>query len=123
MSQSHTFCMPWKFRCMVTTRRSPQSKVAARLPGKPISIPPKATARCCCGNSRCHHIFAEPLRRGWATGRRGENSKIPDRENVASKITVYTLGHSTRSIDEFIGLLKAHGIELVADVRTIPKSR
>jgi uncharacterized protein (DUF488 family) len=37
--------------------------------------------------------------------------------------TVYTIGHSTRSIEEFLGLLKAHGIEEVVDVRTIPKSR
>jgi uncharacterized protein (DUF488 family) len=37
--------------------------------------------------------------------------------------TVYTIGHSTLTIDEFIAILKAHTIELVADVRTIAKSR
>ncbi len=37
--------------------------------------------------------------------------------------TVYTIGHSTHSIEEFIGMLAAHGIEQVVDVRTIPKSR
>lgn len=37
--------------------------------------------------------------------------------------TIYTIGHSTRSIEEFLALLKAHGIEEVVDVRTIPKSR
>lgn len=36
---------------------------------------------------------------------------------------VYTIGHSNRTIGEFVGLLQAYGIELVADVRTIPKSR
>jgi uncharacterized protein (DUF488 family) len=36
---------------------------------------------------------------------------------------ILTIGHSTRPIDEFIGLLHAHGIELLVDVRTIPKSR
>jgi len=35
----------------------------------------------------------------------------------------YTIGHSTRSIDEFLGLLTAAGVTLVADVRTIPRSR
>src|SRR6476620_4837924 len=35
----------------------------------------------------------------------------------------YTIGHSTRSIDEFAGLLKATDVRLVADVRTIPRSR
>ena len=36
---------------------------------------------------------------------------------------VYTIGHSTRPIDEFIRLLKAHGVQRVVDVRTIPRSR
>ncbi len=38
-------------------------------------------------------------------------------------LKIYTIGHSTHSSDEFIRILHAHGIELVADVRTIPKSR
>jgi len=36
---------------------------------------------------------------------------------------VFTIGHSTRGIDEFIGLLRANGIERLIDIRTIPKSR
>lgn len=36
---------------------------------------------------------------------------------------IFTIGHSTRAIEDFIGLLKAHGIERVIDVRTIPRSR
>ena len=36
---------------------------------------------------------------------------------------VYTVGHSTRSIEEMIALLKAHNIQTVIDIRTIPKSR
>ncbi len=36
---------------------------------------------------------------------------------------IYTIGHSTYAIDEFLEMLKAHGIEGVVDVRTIPKSR
>jgi uncharacterized protein (DUF488 family) len=35
----------------------------------------------------------------------------------------FTIGHSTRSIDEFVALLKPHDIKLVVDVRTIPRSR
>jgi uncharacterized protein (DUF488 family) len=34
-----------------------------------------------------------------------------------------TIGHSTRTLKEFIGLLQAHTVSLVADVRTIPRSR
>lgn len=36
---------------------------------------------------------------------------------------LYTIGHSTHSIDEFIALLKAHSIRHLVDVRSIPKSR
>lgn len=38
-------------------------------------------------------------------------------------IRVYTIGHSTRPIDEFIALLRNAGVSLVADIRTIPRSR
>jgi uncharacterized protein (DUF488 family) len=37
--------------------------------------------------------------------------------------TIYTIGHSTRSIEQLIAMLKAHGVAAVADVRTILKSR
>jgi uncharacterized protein (DUF488 family) len=36
---------------------------------------------------------------------------------------VMSIGHSTRTIDEFISLLKLHEVTLVVDVRTIPRSR
>ena len=36
---------------------------------------------------------------------------------------VWTVGHSTHELDAFIDLLRAHRIELLADVRTVPKSR
>jgi len=38
-------------------------------------------------------------------------------------MTIYTIGHSTRSLDEFLTLLRAHGITQLGDVRTVPKSR
>jgi len=38
-------------------------------------------------------------------------------------LTVFTIGHSTRTWEEFLELLRAHGIERVVDVRSIPKSR
>jgi uncharacterized protein (DUF488 family) len=36
---------------------------------------------------------------------------------------VLTIGHSNRSIEEFLGILTAHGVELLVDVRTLPRSR
>jgi len=40
----------------------------------------------------------------------------------ASSLVVMTIGHSTRTLDEFIGLLQAHAVTRVVDVRTIPRS-
>jgi uncharacterized protein (DUF488 family) len=37
--------------------------------------------------------------------------------------TVSTIGHSNRSIEEFIALLKQNGIACLIDIRTVPKSR
>jgi uncharacterized protein (DUF488 family) len=34
-----------------------------------------------------------------------------------------TVGHSTRTIEEFLELLESHGVEVLADIRTVPKSR
>jgi uncharacterized protein (DUF488 family) len=38
-------------------------------------------------------------------------------------VIVYTVGHSTRPIDEFIALLTGAGVARVADVRTFPASK
>ena len=37
--------------------------------------------------------------------------------------TVFTVGHSTLPIERFAGLLRAYGIECLADIRTVPRSR
>ena len=36
---------------------------------------------------------------------------------------ILTAGHSTRSIEDFLALLEAHGVEQLVDIRTIPQSR
>ena len=36
---------------------------------------------------------------------------------------VYTVGHSTRPLGEFIELLQTHGVTHLLDVRTVPRSR
>ncbi|MDA8238961.1 MAG: DUF488 domain-containing protein [Nitrospiraceae bacterium] len=38
-------------------------------------------------------------------------------------ITVFTIGYEERTIDEFLGRLKKHGISTLIDVREIPYSR
>jgi uncharacterized protein (DUF488 family) len=39
------------------------------------------------------------------------------------EVKVLTIGHSIRTLDEFIGLLKTYNVTLVVDVRTFPRSR
>jgi uncharacterized protein (DUF488 family) len=38
-------------------------------------------------------------------------------------LPVYTIGHSTRSIAEFVEILRTGAVRLVIDVRTVPRSR
>jgi uncharacterized protein (DUF488 family) len=39
------------------------------------------------------------------------------------KLPFFTIGHSNRSLEEFVELLKGAQIDLVADIRTVPRSR
>ena len=41
----------------------------------------------------------------------------------AASVTIWTIGHSTRSIDDFISLLEENRIRLLADVRSWPGSK
>jgi uncharacterized protein (DUF488 family) len=38
-------------------------------------------------------------------------------------VSVLTIGHSTRPIEVFLALLTAHGVQVLGDVRTVPRSR
>ncbi len=42
---------------------------------------------------------------------------------MKSSTVILTVGHSTRTLDEFIALLRAHEVTRVIDVRTVPRSR
>jgi uncharacterized protein (DUF488 family) len=42
---------------------------------------------------------------------------------VSSPHPFFTIGHSTRSIGDFVDLLGAAGVHLVVDVRAVPRSR
>lgn len=44
-------------------------------------------------------------------------------ERKSAGLDVFTIGHSTHPIGDFIGLLKSNGVRQVIDIRTIPKSR
>jgi uncharacterized protein (DUF488 family) len=45
------------------------------------------------------------------------------RTDARATCRILTVGHSTRPIDEFIALLRAHGVTRLVDVRTVPRSR
>ncbi len=36
---------------------------------------------------------------------------------------IYAVGHSTRTAEELVELLHAHGVQTLADIRTVPRSR
>ena len=42
---------------------------------------------------------------------------------VFQLVRIWTIGHSTRTIDVFISLLEEHGVKLLADVRSLPGSK
>jgi uncharacterized protein (DUF488 family) len=42
---------------------------------------------------------------------------------IVSVATLYTIGHSTRPLDDFLEALKAHSIQTLADIRSFPMSR
>ena len=52
-----------------------------------------------------------------------ETSLAPLKENWYFIGQIWTIGHSTRTIDIFISLLKENGIRLMADVRSLPGSK
>lgn len=49
--------------------------------------------------------------------------KLQAEHGPARSPAIFTIGHSTRPIEEFIRLLKAHDVRRLVDVRTVPRSR
>jgi len=50
-------------------------------------------------------------------------AKAKAKSKSKAEPVVLTIGHSTRSIEEFIALLTAHAVRWLIDVRTVPRSR
>jgi uncharacterized protein (DUF488 family) len=48
---------------------------------------------------------------------------MPTSERTTTPATIWTIGHSTRPLEEFLGLLGGSRIEAIADVRSFPGSR
>lgn len=44
-------------------------------------------------------------------------------EEAVARNPVLTIGHSTRTVDELIALLRENGVDLLVDIRSVPRSR
>ena len=58
----------------------------------------------------------------WKVERSPSDNELVGAETLTSRL-ILTVGHSTRTLEEFIRLLHAHAVTIVVDVRTIPRSR
>src|SRR2546428_9014617 len=52
-----------------------------------------------------------------------EDARDPGAALGESRVTLWTIGHSTRSFEEFLALLAEHRIQFLADVRHFPTSQ
>jgi len=49
-------------------------------------------------------------------------SNICNLKSLILLATLYTIGHSTRSLDDLIDALRAHGVQILVDIRSYPMS-
>jgi uncharacterized protein (DUF488 family) len=54
---------------------------------------------------------------------RGASTSALTQKGLPSRTTIWTVGHSTKSLEGFLRMLRAHGISALADVRRFPRSR
>jgi uncharacterized protein (DUF488 family) len=76
------------------------------------------SAECWVLSAGCKDTGTRPRAQGARPKGRGEVDKI-----IPVEKNIFTLGTSNRSWEEFIHLLRAHGIEMVIDVRSFPTSK
>ncbi|MBZ4422951.1 DUF488 family protein [Myxococcus sp. RHSTA-1-4] len=50
-------------------------------------------------------------------------SALPRRAWGWGKARIFAVGHSTRTAEELVAILEAHGVGVLADIRTVPRSR
>jgi len=74
-------------------------------------------------NPRPGRLGTIPPQVSWARDRHMMDASHMPRKRSADRLTIFTVGHSTRPIAEFVELLRGHGVEQILDIRTIPKSR
>jgi len=63
------------------------------------------------------------LNRSFVMSSEVETSLTVLKEDIRSTRQMWTIGHSTRKIDQFTSLLEERGVKLVVDVRRLPGSK
>ena len=53
----------------------------------------------------------------------GQLTAVKKLKRIVIVATLYTIGHSTRTLDDLIETLQAHSIQLLMDIRVFPMSR
>jgi hypothetical protein len=53
----------------------------------------------------------------------GHTGSQPEHDDATGRATIFTVGHSTRTLEELIAMLAGHGVVRLVDVRTVPRSR
>lgn len=53
----------------------------------------------------------------------GSNCKLDSKQTIIVTPVIYSIGHSTRSLEEFLKILKENDIEVLVDVRRFPSSK
>src|SRR6185369_11635936 len=54
---------------------------------------------------------------------RSPQCRVSRLQTMRKAVVLYTIGHSNRSLEDFLALLDAHSVRGVADVRAFPTSR
>src|ERR1017187_1014985 len=80
----------------------------------PLARSRQSCARCAKAVNVVHHLRSEYAECGV--------NGAPEMKLPAAG-TIFTIGHSTRTLDEFVALLRQVDVTLLVDVRSIPRSR
>jgi hypothetical protein len=100
--------------------RSGWAQSIVERPAK-VGVPPKSSVPS--KNSAAPGSAATPEAQSTEPNAQESGAIEQPRISTNGHLTIFTIGHSTHPIDEFIGLLKHYGIVQLVDVRTVPKSR
>ena len=72
-------------------------------------------------NACCASVCRSAPRRTW------RRSRPPLRNGAgragSDRVVLWTIGHSNRPLEDLIAMLRGHGVALLVDVRTVPRSR